>query len=337
MRKNKTVLDENWFGRAKRAVSDFFYNLTQPIYAKFRKKKKIASKSAQRRSELIFYFSLMALPLLQFVIFYIMVSANSFLLAFQKWDSTKNSYYWVGFKNISSHLQNIADGGIMAKAVISSLKAYLYTLLLTPLRILFPYYIHKKLPFSGFFKVMLFLPHVLSTMVLAFLYAWFVNSVIPAIGEAMGVNVPILMSDTDSAFFMAWLYTGIFGFTNVLMYLGAMSSVSTPVEEAARIDGCNILQEFWYITLPIIFPTVLVYLISGVSGIFSNQLNLHVYHNTNTTRAVTVGFLIFVKSTEAGSSRLGYTEAASIGIICTAVVTPVVIVLRRIAKKFERY
>ena len=336
MRKIRTEKEESLFGRVKRKISDFFYCLTQPLLSKFRSNK-IASKSAQRTSELIFYFSLMALPIIQFVIFYIIVNSNSFLLAFKKYNPTREQFYWVGFENITSHIQNIANGGLLAKAVISSLKAYLYTLLMTPLRILFPYYIHKKLPFSGFFKVMLFLPHVLSTMVLAFLYGWFINSVIPAVGVKLGIEVPALMTSPNSSFFVAWLYTGIFGFTNVLMYLGQMSSISTPVEEAGRIDGCSILQEFWYITLPIIFPTVLVYLISGVSGIFSNQLNLHIYHNTNTDRAVTVGFLIFVRSTNAGGGRMGYSEAASIGLMATVVVTPVVVLLRRWAKKFERY
>ncbi len=336
MRKIKTEQEESLFSRVRRKISDFFYCLTQPLFAKLRSKK-IASKSAQRRSELIFYFSLMALPIIQFVIFYIIVSSNSFLLAFQKYDQNTNSFVWVGMENIIGHIQSIARGRIMAKAVISSLKAYLYTLLLTPLRILFPYYIHKKLPFAGFFKVMLFLPHILSTMVLAFLYGWFINSVIPVVGLKLGIEVPPLMTSPNSAFFVAWLYTGIFGFTNVLMYLGAMSGISTPVEEAARIDGCSTLQEFWYITLPIIFPTVLIYLISGVSGIFSNQLNLHIYHGSNTDRAVTVGFLIFVESAAAGTGRAGYTVAASIGLMCTIVVTPIVILLRRWAKRFERY
>ena len=207
---------------------------------------------------------------------------------------------------------------------------------MTPLRVLFPYYIHKKLPGGGFFKVMLFLPHVLSTAVLCILYQWFLEFVIPAVADQVfNVEVSALFKNSAS-FFVVWLYSAIFGFTNVLMYLGSMSGISTSVEEYARIDGCSIWQEFCYITLPIIFPTILIYLINGVAVIFSNQMNLHVFYGNDLSFTKTVGFMIFVKSA-AAEGKAAYPEPAAIGLIFTCVITPLMIVLRRLSKRFERY
>ena len=168
-------------------------------------------------------------------------------------------------------------------------------------------------------------------MVLALLYQFFVNSVIPFVALEFDIVIKPLMYGENS-FIMAWIFTALFGFTNVLMYHGAMSNISSSIVEYARLDGCSLLQEFRYITLPIIMPTIVVYVISGISGIFSNQLNLHAYFNGDVAHAVTVGYLIFARST--GTGLAAYPVPAATGLICTVVVTPLVIVLRKVAKKY---
>lgn len=337
MRKIKVEKEETLFSKGWRAVRDFFYSLTQPLAAKWRAKYgKIATKSQRRRTELIFYFSLMALPMIQFLIFYVIVNSNSFLMAFQKYDPTLGRYIWVGFDNIVAIFKEIGQKGALYEGIMTSLLAYALTLLMTPLRVLFPYYIHKKLPGAGFFKVMLFLPHVLSTAVLCILYQWFIEFVLPVVADSVfGVEVNALFKSSAS-FFIVWLYSALFGFTNVLMYLGSMSGISTSVEEYARIDGCSTWQEFCYITLPIIFPTILVYLINGVAVIFSNQMNLHVFYGNDLNYTKTVGFMIFIKTTQA-EGKAAYPEPAAIGLIFTCVITPLMIVLRSLSKRFERY
>lgn len=338
MKKIKIEKDETFLSKLGRKISDFFYNLTQPLGAKIQKKfGGVKSKSQIRRSELIFYFSLMAFPIIHFIIFYVIVNGNSFLMAFQRYNPTTGKYFWVGLENIKAILNEIGNKGALYTAIGNSIKVYLLSVLMIPLRVLFPYYIHKKLPLGGFFKVMLFLPHILSTAVLCILYHWFINFVIPAVGENFGVEIPLLMQG-DSVFMMAWLYSALFGFGNVLMYLGTMSGISQSVEEYARIDGCSLWQEFCYITLPIILPTIIVYIVNGVAGIFENQLNLHVFlgNNISNTSANTVGFMIFIKSTQ-GSGKAAYPEPAAIGLLATCVITPLMILLRRWSKRVEKY
>lgn len=324
--------NENLFDKLKRKISDFFYNLTQPLYAKLNARKKGTTRaSTKRRNDAIFYTVLMAFPVIQFIIYYVVVSSNSFLMAFQKYDNTLGRYYFVGMDNIMDQIHEFMAGGLLRTATWNSIKAYLLSLVLLPITILFPFYIYKKLPFAGFFKVILFLPHILSTMVLSLLYQFFVNSVIPAVAADWGFEVPPLMYGAN-AFMTAWMFTAIFGFTNVLMYHGSMTSIPKSVVEYARIDGCSLLQEFWYITLPNIMPTIVVYLISGISAMFSNQLNLHAYFNGDISHTSTVGYVIFARST--GTGMAAYPVPAATGLLCTVIITPLVVVLRKIAKKY---
>lgn len=323
---------ENFFTKLKTKILAFSYNKTQRRYAKMQVKKSgITNVGTKRRQDAIFYTLILIFPMLQFLLYYVVVNFNSFLMAFQKYDNTLGRYYWVGMDNIVEQVHEFMGGGILREAVFSSIKLYFLNLLVLPFSILFPYYIYKKLWGSGFFKVILFLPQILSSMVLCMLYQFFMNSVIPDLATSFGGKVaPLLYGDT--AFITAWGYTAVFGFTTVLMYHGSMVSIPKSVVEYARIDGCSLLQEFWYITLPNIMPTIVVYLISGISSMFSEQMNLFVYFNGNITHAVTVGYVIFARST--GTGMAAYPVPATIGLLSTVVVTPLVIVLRHFAKKY---
>ena len=70
--------------------------------SRFKTREKTGGINEAKRKDLIFYVSLMALPVAQFLIFYIGVNARSVLYAFQNIDLTKNSvtFTFDNFKNI---------------------------------------------------------------------------------------------------------------------------------------------------------------------------------------------------------------------------------------------
>ena len=47
----------------------------------------------------------------------------------------------------------------------------------------------------------------------------------------------------------------------VLILLAGLTALSEEPDEAARVDGANSWQRFWYVTLPLLFPTVIVALL----------------------------------------------------------------------------
>jgi ABC-type sugar transport system permease subunit len=57
------------------------------------------------------------------------------------------------------------------------------------------------------------------------------------------------------AVFVAYLWQD-FGY-NLVIFIAALQNVPETYKEAARVDGTNAIQVFWYITLPILRPTVL--------------------------------------------------------------------------------
>ena len=134
-------------------------------------RKKNLMKSKKNRGKTIFYWSVLAFPLLQFAIFYIGVNLNSFALAFQKFNMYGDGLEFVGFDhlltNFKAVFQKFQEADYLMKAFSNSVVAYLVGLAVgLTLALLFSYYLYKKYFMSKFFKVILFLPFIISSIIL---------------------------------------------------------------------------------------------------------------------------------------------------------------------------
>ena len=56
-------------------------------------------KNKRSRKQFIFYTAMIALPVLQVLIFYFGVNINSILLAFKNYDRDTGNYSWTGFEH----------------------------------------------------------------------------------------------------------------------------------------------------------------------------------------------------------------------------------------------
>ncbi|MBQ8320696.1 MAG: sugar ABC transporter permease [Clostridia bacterium] len=337
MGRHRQEKDTTAFERLKNKISWFFYGLTQPVFASLRRKNKgKTSIGGARRSELIFYSLIVAIPLIQVAIFYIYVNLNSFVMAFRKYDADTSEYIWVGFTNLKDVLTEIFTGGVLQSAAINSVLVYGLNLCLLPLQVFLPYYIYKKLPGAEFFKVMLFLPSVLSTMVLGLLYISVMDIVVPELAfKWFDKDLPALLSGQAGygRIISAWTFSAIFGFANVLMYTSAMGRIPQSIVEYAKLDGVSPLQEFFKITLPLILPTIMVYITTGIAGIFTDQVNLFTFFNSGST-VQTVGYYIFTK-TLTSTGYQAYPIVAATGLIFSCVATPLMLIVRKLVMRYD--
>lgn len=280
----------------------------------------------------------MAYPVLQFVIFYLFVNFNSILLSFKNidiYDYTKFSWtldnFTRWFKDPTMFEQMITAAGV-------SIKVYLISLVVgVPLGLFFSYYIFKKLPASGFFRVMLFLPSILSSIVLVSIYTSFMNNVFADILKKLfNMDRKIDFFSIDRRFATVMFYNIFIGFaTSVLMYANKMSSISTEVIESAHLDGASGIKEFWYIVLPMSFSTVSVFLVTGVAGIFTNQINGFIFFGTTpNNETMTLGYLLYVKTYSAKQNMAEYPAIASLGLMITIIAVPLTFLVKHLLDKY---
>jgi lactose/L-arabinose transport system permease protein len=72
---------------------------------------------------------------------------------------------------------------------------------------------------------------------------------------------------------LIWRWTGY----NMVFYLAAMQNLDYSTFEAARIDGANAFQTFWYVTIPQLKPMILLTAILSTNGtiqLFDESWNL---------------------------------------------------------------
>ena len=121
---------------------------------------------------------------------------------------------------------------------------------------------------TDFFQTMIYLPNVISAVIIGILFNNFFltsNSVIleiqrffnPAAVFAVNKNpmLPVLLV-------MLWMYTG----TYVIIFLANLQKIDTSVIEASKIDGASEAQTLRYIILPALSGVIVTTAILAISG-----------------------------------------------------------------------
>ena len=101
-----------------------------------------AKKAKKIDKDLIFCLLGIALPLLQFIIFYIVVNFNSFFLAFKSYDKLTGEYSWVQWSNFARVWSELTESTLLRDALKYSVIVWFFTSLVgTVLAVVFSYYI----------------------------------------------------------------------------------------------------------------------------------------------------------------------------------------------------
>ena len=294
------------------------------------------NKLKSGKYNLIFYSLMMIWPLLQFFVFFVLVKFNSVLYAFQDYDLLTGKTLWT-LDNMRNAFTMMTQRPLFRSMMSMSFLTWFIGLAIgTPLALIFSYYIYKGLPGSGFFRVMLFLPSVISAIVMTTIYQFFVERALPEIIKVTtGIKVEGLMGNPDTRFAAVMFYNIWVSFgVSVLMYSDGMNRISTEVVESAHLDGATGIREMWYITLPLVYPTLSTFLITGVTGIFLNQANLFsFYGNSAPENLQTYGYYIYMQ-TEAAASRAEYPILSAIGLLLTIIAVPLTMLAKYCLEKF---
>lgn len=281
---------------------------------------------AGNRKSLIFYILLMAIPTVQFLLFYVFVNFDSFLLAFRYYGETTDSYVFSLTKNFADWFSEQNLAALWGYFKISLLAFGVQLVIITPLGVLFAYYIFKKLPLSGFFRVMLFIPSIVSALVVLKIYREFLEA----------SNLSWLSRGTEAekivAVFLGNILVG-FG-TSVLLYANKMATISPEIIESAQLDGAIGIKEFIYIVFPMIFSTFSVFLITSIAALFTNQLNNFALFGYNATTTATIGYYLFLQLERTNSRVYLLPSLSALGLMITAITIPVTFLIRRLLTKY---
>lgn len=248
------------------------------------------------------------------------------------------------FSNFKSFFHFFTTETIIIKAIGKSLIfCALSIIVVMPLSLIFAYYIDKKFAGSKFFKVMLFLPGMITSMILVVIFRYFNDRALPELLSLVGVSYKHSISpsgDTTANFLIMVAFYLLFAFSgSILLYLNAMSRVDKSVIEAAKIDGASELRSFFTVMIPGIWPTIVSFITINVAAIGTFQASMFSFYQSFADTGVqTFGYYLYTIIIKEGdgsfTNPVGFAKAATAGIIATLVIAPITIITRHLLTKF---
>lgn len=288
--------------------------------------------------DLIFYITVLAFPVIQFCIFYICVNFNSIFLAFKQYDFEMGNYVWIGFDNFSKFLTDLTVGSLLKTAISNSLKLFVFNFIFgTTLSLVFSYYIFKKYFLSGMFRVILFLPSIVSAIVMVIIFKFTIDEAVPGILKSVfKISMESPMSSASTRFAMIIFYNIWISFgTGVILYSGSMSQIDISVIEYGKIDGVTPFKEFRHIILPLIYPIFTTFFIISIAGIFINQANLYsFYQDLAINEVYTLGYFLFQRVIGRSATLSAYPYASAAGLVFTIIAVPLTLGIKALLEKF---
>lgn len=293
--------------------------------------------------KLLFYIGLLSLPLLQFCIFYIYVNFNSFYLSIREYDAVTRTFSFAGFDNFKEVFNTlfVEDRSIYWIRLKNSFFNYCMTLAVgMGGAVFFSYYIYKKQFFSGFFKILLFVPHIIPSIALLSIFKTFIDKGgVTFVQNVLHLNIKTLLGNEAYNYPIILTFALLIGFgTQVMLYLGAMNKINPSITEAAELDGITFFKELWYITLPNVFPTISTFLVVGVTNFCIADMG--VFGMFGSTQSVTqniqtIGFDLHKRIVAASNepARWGYLSAY--GLCITLIIAPITYFLKRFLDKAD--
>ena len=121
-----------------------------------------------------FLIAIMALPVINWLIFWLYININSILLAFQ---NRTGAWTLSNFKDVWISLVEPVDyGGSVQLALKNTLKYFgVNVLVLLPVGLVLSYFIYKRIFGYRWFRVLFYLPSLVSAVALTTVYSEFIN------------------------------------------------------------------------------------------------------------------------------------------------------------------
>lgn len=117
---------------------------------------------------------------------------------------------------------------------------------------------------------------------------------------------------------------------STVIIMAGLTSIPPEIRDAATVDGANFLQEFWYVTVPLLRPITAVAFLFGVVFTFTDMAVVRVLTTGNNDTHVLASWAFF-KGIEGGS----LSEGAATAVFLLPVLIGVAIMMLRIARRAE--
>lgn len=190
--------------------------------------------------------------------------------SFMDWDGISSDMEFAGLKNF---IKLLRPGSVFWTALKNNLIFMVVTVVVqAALGLILAVILKEKLPGSGIFKAIFFMPIAMAPVIIASIFRLIMDPNVGALNQALkAMHLDFLalqwLADPKVALFsicavniFEWM-----GFSMIIYYAGLMS-IPDDVYEAAKIDGAGFWNTLFRITIPMLNSTTNTLILLGIVG-----------------------------------------------------------------------
>ncbi len=285
-----------------------------------------------------------SIPVIGFLLFGILPLLFSFFMSFSSIPSFALTEISFLTHNPFQNYISVLSDPLFYKAVFNTLYAASSLPISMCLGLLLAILLNQKLKMKRLYRTFIFIPYVCSIVAIVLMWRTMLNTNFGPINDFLGLfRIEPIDWLTSSKWFMpAMIIMGVWcgtGFSMIL-YSAALGNINPAYYEAAEIDGANIFQRFFSITLPLVSPTTFFILIVGIIGSLQEFTRFQAINAVNSSIISATGpdnsglTIVFYLYNKAFAETGGLGQAASVSWILALVTIILTIFNFKISKKW---
>ncbi len=287
------------------------------------------SYSKQKKIVLLMFLSI---PVMLLAVFAYYPAVKLIQLSFTDWNGMDLRLNNIGFRN---YIELFKDGSTFT--ILMNNAAYIIIMFTqTALALYLAVILNSNVICRNMFRSTFFMPYVLNGVAVAFMFSFiydFNYSPVNVILRGIGLENLCIKWLNDNylinfslAFISMWRYTGF----SMIIFIGALQSVSNELYEAAKIDGANFFHNLRYIAIPSIKRTIELLVFLGLSGSMQAYFEaLLLTKGGPAGRSATFAY----KSIEMAFTFQNFGKASAMGVILLSIVIAIIAVQKKLLSK----
>ena len=289
--------------------------------------------SRQRRRETLTAYLFLAPYLSVVLVFWILTAGLGVGLSLFTVDLGFTPPEFVGFHNYEVLFNQLFTDPSLSPFWISIVNVFKFTFFVvigqTILALLMALLLQAVVRGRGIFRTTFYVPAVTSSVATSLIFLWLYNSngVINFLLSLLHLPGPDWLNDPFWAL-PALMLLNIWSTaaTFMIYFLAAIQDLPREVLEAAEVDGANRMQSFWYVTTPLLRPTLFLVVALGTIGAFQ-MFDQAKFMTAGGPLNSTLTPVLEIYNAAFNDSRFG--SAAAMSVILFLVIFAVTLIQRR--------
>jgi multiple sugar transport system permease protein len=179
------------------------------------------------------------------------------VLGFFEKDTLMDEKTWVGLDNYMAFFRYPDVANAFKNTVVWTVGSVAIELLVGVITAMV---LHQSLRWRTFARGVVLFPYLLPTVVAVLIWKFMLSDQVGIINSTLMqlgiIHQPLAVLGKPATAMLGVILIGVWKFFPfvVIAMLGILQSIPSDRYEAARVDGANFWQEFWYVTIPAVLP-----------------------------------------------------------------------------------